>query len=306
MIARIAVLVLGALPLRAQTIDPTADGSSYTVQDSYTIQDFMPMAVGNSWTFEHLYMDQRHFYDPDHTENLHLTDSIHHGSGYFPTWDASDKRLTISIVRTEVHDGNTYYVFSATLPSGSWPPAPGFTESSTTKLLLGMKLRWDGDTIMMWDGVSAVELLRFPALPSNSDLRVEDTAYNASIDGQSYPVSTYSRLSRLNDIPEIGFAFSSHGFGSGIGFVGGFGVIGTTLSSDRIDIDVGPPFWNELFGVEATLVVDGDGGSRDSSDISDSQETITIDRSDLRYWQRRGRRSTSLTNSSWGAVKETD
>ena len=47
MMTRIGVLLLIAMPLAAQTA-------------SNAVHKFLPLAVGNSWTYEHLVVDDRH------------------------------------------------------------------------------------------------------------------------------------------------------------------------------------------------------------------------------------------------------
>ena len=80
------ILVLGLTPLAAQT---TKD-----------VQDYLPLAVGNSWTYKHEFFDAR----SGIAAPIYLT-----------------AEFTISILRTEVIDGETYYVFSdisTTMPEG--------------------------------------------------------------------------------------------------------------------------------------------------------------------------------------------
>ena len=75
------LIVLAALvpvPLAAQTT-------------TRNVQDYLPLAVGNSWTYKHEFIDARNSRAP----TTYLT-----------------AEFTISILRTEVIDGETYYVFS--------------------------------------------------------------------------------------------------------------------------------------------------------------------------------------------------
>lgn len=61
LIGAIASLVLAATPAMAQT--------------TFTVQDYLPLAVGNSWTFLHMYKDERSQTSAEHA---------YHGSGSLP------------------------------------------------------------------------------------------------------------------------------------------------------------------------------------------------------------------------------
>ena len=96
----------------------------------YETSDFLPLAVGNSWTFIHDVLDIYGgvFGDPP---------------GPWPAFEQmirdSVAVLTITVERTEVIDRQTYYVLSD-MPSG-WPPQP-------PHCLAGKKLRWKGSELM--------------------------------------------------------------------------------------------------------------------------------------------------------------
>ena len=88
-------------------------GVQPAVAADYQAADYLPLAVGNSWTYEHIYLDREEPYHP--------------GVGYYPQWPTyraqwpEEPQFTITVERTEVIDGKTYYVLSA-MPTG-WPPA---------------------------------------------------------------------------------------------------------------------------------------------------------------------------------------
>ena len=98
------------------------------------VSDFLPLSVGNSWIYDFYYKDPRR--DPD-------------GSQY--------SQITISILRTEVIDGHTYYVFSG-IPAGV-PIAPVHS-------IADKKLRWEGNSLMQHDGVSEYSIYRFQDIPT--------------------------------------------------------------------------------------------------------------------------------------------
>ena len=78
------------------------------------VQQFFPLQVGNSWTFFHTYGDER-------AEDWE--DWIVSRTGY---------EVTISILRTEVVNGNTYYVFSGMPPEDPYAP-PRYFSSRTRR-----------------------------------------------------------------------------------------------------------------------------------------------------------------------------
>ena len=100
------------------------------VATDYQASDYLPLAVGNSWTYEHEYFD--------------LDGDISQYSAYWDQWPGLNDpfrlpELTISVLNTEVIDGKTYYVLSD-MPA-NWPPAP-------PHFIAGKKLRWEGTHLM--------------------------------------------------------------------------------------------------------------------------------------------------------------
>ena len=99
----------------------------------YRPEDFLPLAVGNSWTSVHEYYDRRH-----------------------PALNAT-MSLTIAVTGTTVVNQRTYYVFSGS--PYDYPPIPHFA-------MAGKTVRWtaDGD-LMELTPTGEVCLFRF-SLPS--------------------------------------------------------------------------------------------------------------------------------------------
>lgn len=122
--------------MRASTLICTgllllAETTSILAQE-YRPDDFLPLAVGNSWTYMHGYQDMAYTrpvpgYDwPDERP---------------PDWALSGGgEVTITITHTEQIDGKTYYVFSE-IPY-EWPPAPYF-------FLAGKKVRFTEEGRLM-------------------------------------------------------------------------------------------------------------------------------------------------------------
>ena len=98
---------------------------SMEAQESYLPSDFLPLEVGNSWTYEHRIGGRR--IDPADLYNHPLV----HG-GFRDVF-------TISVEGEEVIDGKAYYVFSDV--KRNWPPLP-------PHFLAGKRLRWEGDALI--------------------------------------------------------------------------------------------------------------------------------------------------------------
>ena len=100
--------------------------------------DWLPLAVGNSWTYAHSYRDHR---NPDRSQWTNYT--------------AQHPRIpqfTLSVLRTEVIDGLTYFVLSD-MPE-YWPPVPSY-------FIAGKKLRWADDQLMERTADGEQSLFRF-------------------------------------------------------------------------------------------------------------------------------------------------
>ena len=98
--------------------------------------DWLPLAVGNSWTYSHDYRD---------TGNLQAQSQ----------WtNYTTLEFTLSVLHTEVIDGHTYFVISD-MPE-YWPPVPA-------QFIAGKKLRWIGDHLMEWTAGGEQALFRFDA-----------------------------------------------------------------------------------------------------------------------------------------------
>lgn len=110
----------------------------------YEASDYLPLAVGNSWTFQHQWDDLHDRFG-----------SLSQWSAYLAARRAADPAypsLTITVERTEEIDGNTYYVLSG-MPE-NWPPAP-------PHFVAGKKLRWDGTRLVQHTGTGELVLYRF-------------------------------------------------------------------------------------------------------------------------------------------------
>ena len=94
--------------------------------------DFVPLAVGNRWTYEHLYWngsytDEGPSYDIEVRKPFEIPGYPHGEGNVLPPRSllfSMDNRLTIEITHTERIDGREYFVFSDA--EYDWPPLPEF------------------------------------------------------------------------------------------------------------------------------------------------------------------------------------
>ena len=113
----------------------------------YQASDYLPVAVGNSWTYDHDYYDiEKRFGDYDQW------------SAYFAQ---ESSEFTIEVLRTEELDGQTYYVISE-MPS-NWPPPP-------PHFIAGKKLRWSGAHLMEHSGSGEQAIFRFDGHGTSYDI----------------------------------------------------------------------------------------------------------------------------------------
>ncbi len=269
------LIVLAALvpvPLAAQTT-------------TKNVQDYLPLAVGNSWTYEHEFFDAR---DLSGTR-IHTTEEI-----------------TVSILRTEVIDGETYYIFSDVPTTVS--------EGIPKHFLNGKKLRWDGNNLMEHDGTSSVSLYRFDvATDWNSPIATE---YSISPTHGDTLVTGYATIQVTSGLMSQRFFFEGHvppsglDFSRGVFFTEGFGVYWTIEVWGDYDLILAD---NLLSPVRAVFHTAGsqEGITRDASTSS----TTTVEWSDFNcYFSGDGVRynrpcnypptSASKSSASWGAVKD--
>ena len=110
--------------------------------------DFVPLEVGNRWTYEHLYWND---------EGAHSIGEPFDIPGY-PLGDPPDsltsaeKIVTIEITHTEVIDGLEYFVFSDA--DYAWPPLPDFFWGGKKVRLSDegfLVFRWNGQDLPVYD-----------------------------------------------------------------------------------------------------------------------------------------------------------
>ena len=133
--------------------DATDDASAY-----------LPLAVGNSWTYGHDYYDLFNHLDAAQSYPVYYISSTLDESTQLP-------KFTITVQGTEVIDGKTYYVLSD-MPA-YWPPAPSY-------FIAGKKLRWAGTHLMERTVNGERSVFRFDG--------ANDAGYSVETDGVSSPI----------------------------------------------------------------------------------------------------------------------
>ena len=282
MIARIAGFVLAwIIPLAART---------------QTAEQLLPLAVGNSWTYEHRYLDKRRNGD---------------GTWVYPA-GSTQAEFTISILRTEVIDGETYYVFS--------DPPNTLSVHRPVHFIAGKKLRWDGNNLTEHDGTTSFSLYQFASSFDETPGGYAVPAGHAHGDTlvKTFPALARSQL-RFQSFTFKGFPdFLSLGgwdgnpssgswqYSRSITFIEQFGVeISLEVMSEG---DVGV-YRNEIAPIRATF------NMSDNTRSSDTPSGTTVewddfrcyaDRLDLLYDRTCGYtpRSTSKSPGSWGIIKD--
>ena len=126
----------------------TAVGDAQETDDTIELNplDFVPLEVGNRWTYAHLYIN----YDHGRGEPFDIP-------GYPPgrppdSLTFAEKIVTIEITHTEVIDGLEYFVFSDA--DYAWPPLPDFFWGGKKVRLSDegfLVFRWNGQDISVYD-----------------------------------------------------------------------------------------------------------------------------------------------------------
>jgi len=200
--------------------------------------DYVPLAVGNRWTYGHYYVN--HLHSTGELLNLNRWE-LFDIPGY-PPGSAPDslilakKIVTIAITHTEVIDGLEYFVFSDA--DYAWPPLPDLFWGGKKVRLSDegfLVFRWNGQDIPVYDFGSLGDPHKYTGtLPSGSG--------TAEIRFDRFYVQY--RLSRVS------FVFDHYGEGLS-GFLQGYGM-------GRFHIYVRSfhrslPFQNVLAPISATI-----------------------------------------------------
>ena len=221
MLIYLAALFLLAAPLAAQ---------------EKNVEDYLPLAVGNSWTYLHSFVDDR-----QNTDGSYLNPS---GTG--------NTEITISILRTEIINGDTYYVFSN--------PTTDLPVEIPDHFIGGKKLRWEGTQLMEHDGVSSFSIYHFDIPTSDFHEKyysiqptVGDTlvhsifnlTYTRNFMSQSFSFEGYTGY-----LTEGGWDNGSGLWRRGLGFSEDFGITSSTEAIWKYDYS---PYGNHLDALRAVI-----------------------------------------------------
>lgn len=124
-----------------QVGDTAAGAARETEEDAIEINplDFVPLEVGNRWTYEHLYFNDAHSIgEPFDIPGYPLGDPP-------DSLKFAKKIVTIEITHTEVIDGVEYFVFSDA--DYAWPPLPDFFWGGKK-----VRLSDEGFLVFHWNG----------------------------------------------------------------------------------------------------------------------------------------------------------
>ena len=138
----------------------------------YQASDYLPLAVGNSWTYEHKFNDNERRYGDRSRWSTY--------TAQFP----ERPQFTITVERTEVIDGKTYYVISD-MPA-NWPPAP-------PHFIVGKKLRWEGTHLMERTADGEEAIYRFDgANETGYAISTDEGANQFAVEVRFEPVPRYT------------------------------------------------------------------------------------------------------------------
>ncbi len=155
---------------------------------------YLPLAVGNSWTYGHEYND------------LDNQQDIVERYPAYSQWSDIDEstqlpKFTITVRGTEVIAGKTYYVLSD-MPD-NWPPAP-------PHFIAGKKLRWKGTHLMERTAEGERSVFRFDGA-NDAGYPVETTEGDTLVRVKVYSdPNTYSFIFRRDNSRDCVF-FENYG-----------------------------------------------------------------------------------------------
>ena len=242
---------------------------TYRVQSTYGFQDYLPLAVGNSWTFMQAYSDSTSLF-------------VKYEEVYPEYWNA-DGHFAISVLRTEVIDTHTYYVMSEA-PTAGWPPMPGH-------FIAGKKLRWDGSELKEHDGTSERSVYRFSTTGNDYEYSIPETEGDTVVKASGGPAGTHR-------IPTQHFYLEGwhEDGGRHIDWIAGFGL---RRLSETIWEDDYTTLANSVRALQALLYEES--GSQDTTRTT---RRVTIGHASRSVAGQGPGPVTTTSESSWGRIKE--
>ena len=121
--------------------------------------DYLPLAVGNRWTYEHYYFNESYpggsgWYDLEYLKAMEIPGYPHGRENPIPPDSLTfvERILTIEITHTEMIDGFEYFVFSG--PDYAWPPLPDLFWGGKKVRISDedfLVFRWNGQDLPLYD-----------------------------------------------------------------------------------------------------------------------------------------------------------
>ncbi len=169
LIAFVVLCALLAKPAASQSVDAYSFRGHVEPLVEGSPTDFLPLAVGNQWTYEHVYSNGAYiepfyyYHESDHMRSamqaiLEIPGYPLYEENIEPPLDLAynhpGRELTIKITHTETIADHEYFVFSR--PEYAWPPVPNL-------FLAGQKVRFsaEGTLLVRWQEQD-VPLYRLP------------------------------------------------------------------------------------------------------------------------------------------------
>ena len=250
----------------------------------YEASDYLPLAVGNSWTFRHEVYD---LYSASEGGERPL--GVFHG-GAFDVLPPT-RYVTITVERTKVIDDTTYYVLSD-MPAGDFAPAPPHCP-------VGKTLRWKGSELMERTDTGERSFFRFegpntytiPLTHGDDEVERRGGATNEArpIPRHVFWLSGNNAFDWLDEF-EPGWTAVRE-----VGFLAGYGLSECEEYARGSDYKI---FENEFIPHAATLVKgDGEGGVGGQS----GSTARTVSYGDAI----RAERPSPVARSTWGQLKGT-
>ena len=258
-------------------------GSGSAVADA---SDWLPLAVGNSWTYAHEYYENDDGNDDLYSQWTNYT-------AQFP----NRPQFTLSVLRTEVIDGHTYFVISD-MPE-YWPPVP-------PQFIAGKKLRWVGDQLMERTADGEQALFRFGGASGASG----EASYTVPTPEGTLRVTARENRSEHTHDNYFGFSGGAEAAGPSNWYELLGGESGATGESG-VTIGLGAAlFFLKGFGVQQCQMALYDDDAPLFKNIQKAKHavldgrTVTVREAKAAAGQASSSDATSIEWFSWGAVKQ--
>ena len=197
-----------------------------TTEIEITPTDFVPLEIGNQWTYKHdyfnTYYEWRRWRGGDWNPEVQMLFEIPgypYNSPEIPPDSligVSDGELTIEITHTEIIDGSEYFVFSRA--DYDWPPLPKFFWAGQKVRLSGegvLLFRWNGQDVPLYDlNPQRPSKYLIPAYPIREGIFTKLAIESGSIwDGRNrYFYITFPEILSSINFYSIGISFKA-GYG---------------------------------------------------------------------------------------------